>query len=892
MDHNLDDSLNLESAIGVDFDQAEDTVVTQADITLDAGSHEDSMQMEFEHIQEQPILMDTGNDEIIVSDFMGEQFTLQEYSDDQISGVTCKVERNEDLPSHTEESVDLQFEEPISVPASGVITQEVQMQPKFITVKSLLPPMRQIAPKKEAVVLTKTIPPRQVAIAPKPPKLVQTTKSGSLIASKQFAIAPKPIKSGAKPVTLLANRSAITMKNINIPSTQEGGKGNTVLAQLGKHLVMVPSSGHKIKLVAAPAPSGDAAASAGTNAMSSVRLINASNLEEIQMGNSQKPPATQGSKQVMTKVIVQAGSSKVDMVNQSAILSKFLPTVSAGSTPTRYVTVQQKFGGNKVLLSPGSKPGVRFTKKQQVIAIKSPPPKLVPVSSQQGTTKKVVITANPQNVILRTTAPSKPGHVTKAAGQRTQLHQINVPGKGIQYIKLVTNPTQHTQKQVVKTQSSGQASKTFVLTDSKGNVIQMTAKKMGTPPPLLVTSNVSAPNKLKAPQKLVRIAPVTSKAGQLAMPQSRGQSLLAPLSPPAEVRAADPAPHDADHVVEEIVHEETDSKSALQALIADAVGSEADAHDVTHGPEPQSHVKVDYDRHPSPECDDSMDCPESQSGDHPVIVIPSYMKQDVVSPDDDSYESSRRLDSTMINVEVDPYNAYHSPNAPQVLSDTDLVSTELGMRARKACNCTKSQCLKLYCDCFANGEFCNCCNCINCHNNLDNEELRQQAIRGCLDRNPNAFRPKIGKSKAGGPEIIRRHNKGCNCKRSGCLKNYCECYEAKIACTSICKCVGCRNVEDTLERARGRAAPPPPPHCRAPPPPGHKQPCSFMTTEVIEAVCQCLLAAAVEGGGPAPVPAERSPLRSVLEEFARCLQDIISASHQAAPLALLDETHA
>lgn len=42
------------------------------------------------------------------------------------------------------------------------------------------------------------------------------------------------------------------------------------------------------------------------------------------------------------------------------------------------------------------------------------------------------------------------------------------------------------------------------------------------------------------------------------------------------------------------------------------------------------------------------------------------------------------------------------------------------------------------------------------------------------------FRPKIGKAKIGGPDIIRRHNKGCNCKRSGCLKNYCECYEVRI----------------------------------------------------------------------------------------------------------------
>ncbi|CAG7831558.1 unnamed protein product [Allacma fusca] len=121
-----------------------------------------------------------------------------------------------------------------------------------------------------------------------------------------------------------------------------------------------------------------------------------------------------------------------------------------------------------------------------------------------------------------------------------------------------------------------------------------------------------------------------------------------------------------------------------------------------------------------------------------------------------------------------------------------------GMRPRKPCNCTKSQCLKLYCDCFANGEFCHLCNCTNCFNNLTHEEDRQKAIKLVLERNPGAFRPKIGKSSQSGEAHERRHNKGCNCRRSGCLKNYCECYEAKIFCSGICKCTGCKNCIENI----------------------------------------------------------------------------------------------
>uniref|UniRef100_A0A182TBG3 CRC domain-containing protein n=1 Tax=Anopheles maculatus TaxID=74869 RepID=A0A182TBG3_9DIPT len=231
---------------------------------------------------------------------------------------------------------------------------------------------------------------------------------------------------------------------------------------------------------------------------------------------------------------------------------------------------------------------------------------------------------------------------------------------------------------------------------------------------------------------------------------------------------------------------------------------------------------------------------------------------------------------------------------------------------KRPCNCTKSQCLKLYCDCFANGEYCYNCNCKDCFNTFDHANERQKAIRSTLERNPNAFKPKIG-SIGSTDDGTRLHTKGCNCKRSGCLKNYCECYEGKIPCSSNCKCVGCRNNEnfdmvyeyyssndastksieegshsniliipDKVETGAGnrrssgdamglkRSASFLDTDLSQLPP--TKQPHNFMTMDVIEATVQCMVAQADECLKRGC--SMRTSELMILEEYGRCLLEI------------------
>ncbi|XP_049377789.1 CRC domain-containing protein TSO1-like isoform X1 [Solanum stenotomum] len=125
----------------------------------------------------------------------------------------------------------------------------------------------------------------------------------------------------------------------------------------------------------------------------------------------------------------------------------------------------------------------------------------------------------------------------------------------------------------------------------------------------------------------------------------------------------------------------------------------------------------------------------------------------------------------------------------------------------KRCNCKKTKCLKLYCDCFAAGVYCvDSCTCQGCFNRPEYEDTVLDVRQQIQSRNPLAFAPKIVQHSTSSPANIlgeggasftpssARHKRGCNCKKSMCLKKYCECYQANVGCSSGCRCEGCKNV--------------------------------------------------------------------------------------------------
>lgn len=121
-------------------------------------------------------------------------------------------------------------------------------------------------------------------------------------------------------------------------------------------------------------------------------------------------------------------------------------------------------------------------------------------------------------------------------------------------------------------------------------------------------------------------------------------------------------------------------------------------------------------------------------------------------------------------------------NFPLHEEDREIIKSQ-----NSSCNCSKSECLKLYCECFAKGRYCIGCNCVNCLNVPRYESVRSEAISQVINRKNEAFEMKTSQSKG-----------GCVCKKSNCKKKYCKCHFNGRFCTKSCICVECKNMDPSL----------------------------------------------------------------------------------------------
>lgn len=127
-----------------------------------------------------------------------------------------------------------------------------------------------------------------------------------------------------------------------------------------------------------------------------------------------------------------------------------------------------------------------------------------------------------------------------------------------------------------------------------------------------------------------------------------------------------------------------------------------------------------------------------------VVDFKKFMSPSVNQSNDNKGGRFYQLKSSPMQMfnSFSPDSAYLAQTIGQ--KSGGLILSEGKVLNRKmCCNCKKSHCLKLYCECFTNKLYCQGCNCTNCLNTPANSEAREKAMQATLERNPVAFDPKI-----------------------------------------------------------------------------------------------------------------------------------------------------
>jgi hypothetical protein len=121
-------------------------------------------------------------------------------------------------------------------------------------------------------------------------------------------------------------------------------------------------------------------------------------------------------------------------------------------------------------------------------------------------------------------------------------------------------------------------------------------------------------------------------------------------------------------------------------------------------------------------------------------------------------------------VNNDIFNFYHYKSL-EIQEKNENNNNIMEIKEKPCCNCTKTKCMKKYCECFANKRFCKDCHCQDCMNRLPLYNNSNNNMRYLTDT-----------------DLII-----CTCTKSNCNKKYCECYKAGKKCNDKCRCLNCMN---------------------------------------------------------------------------------------------------
>lgn len=181
------------------------------------------------------------------------------------------------------------------------------------------------------------------------------------------------------------------------------------------------------------------------------------------------------------------------------------------------------------------------------------------------------------------------------------------------------------------------------------------------------------------------------------------------------------------------------------------------------------------------------------------VITVNIPKRPTITTIDESIRSFRAESKTLVTLglsNVDEQQVFSSIKIS--IGSFNSISTELSgvgknpiaksgtNSKKKCCSCKKSKCLKLYCECFANGTFCQGCNCYSCYNTKENESKVFEAKEVISEKNPFGLKRHF-------PEKPEQSTSSCNCSKSECLKKYCECFKSGKKCGTGCNCLGCKN---------------------------------------------------------------------------------------------------